>query len=398
MPKNLKNENEVLNPSATVPKYFHFATVICERFRSSAVGAQLPPLTELAERFSVSKQTINRSMRYLAERGFVKSERGRGTVVLKDLGLALGLPSRTLAVEEREAIAPSARSIGMVLKSRAGMPSPDAHLSEIEIVAGLQRRLRQDDFSLMLVVAEGNTQDALERSLTDEPGLEGFVFMIGMLNRAEAVRVAALGKPSVIINEDQFSSLLTCVVAAEEEGMVRLMEHLFALGHSAIAFLGRPGDFNSLRFKGYERGLREQGIALREEWKVPVQYDHTGLLATMREKTPEILNSLGACTAVVTPAPTFAQGLCEGLRAMGKIPGKDLSVACFGFLEEEWNSIADGHDKLTTVAKPRFEMGSCAAQALLDQLDRGYVQSGTIRLPTRLLIGTTTTNPPAGKA
>jgi len=396
MPKNLKTESEVLNPSATVPKYFHFATVICERFRTSAVGAQLPPLTVLAERFSVSKQTINRSMRYLAERGFVASERGRGTVVLKDLGLALGLPSRTSVAEERESSIPSVRSIGMVLKSRGGTPSPDAHLSEIEIVAGLQRRLRQEDFSLMLVVADGNTHDALERSLTGTPGLEGFVFMTGMLNRAEATRVAALGKPSVMINEDQFSNLLTCVVAAEEEGMVRLMEHLFELGHSAIAFVGRAGDFESVRYKGYERGLRERGITVREEWKVSVRFDHSGLLATMREKTPEILNSLGACTAVVTPAPTFAQGLCEGLRAMGKIPGKDFSVACFGFLEEEWNSIADGHDKLTTIAKPRFEMGGCAAQALLDQLERGYVQSGTIRLPTRLLVGTTTTNPPSG--
>ena len=230
MPKNLKNESEVLNPSATVPKYFHFATVICERFRSSAVGAQLPPLTELAERFSVSKQTINRSMRYLAERGFVKSERGRGTVVLKDLGLALGLPSPAMVVEEREANAPTARSIGMVLKSRSGMPSPDAHLSEIEIVAGLQRRLRQEDFSLMLVVVDGNTQDALERSLTDEPGLEGFVFMTGMLNRVEVVRVAALGKPSVLINED---------------GMLAPIAILEALRNSLEA--GRPVPVGSLR-------------------------------------------------------------------------------------------------------------------------------------------------------
>ncbi|MEI8313790.1 MAG: GntR family transcriptional regulator, partial [Verrucomicrobiota bacterium] len=91
----MKENSRTLNPASTVPKYFHFATVICERYRSAPVGTILPALTELAEQFSVSKETINRSMRYLAERGYVKSERGRGTQIIQDLGDALGMPSNT---------------------------------------------------------------------------------------------------------------------------------------------------------------------------------------------------------------------------------------------------------------------------------------------------------------
>jgi len=58
--------------------------------------------------------------------------------------------------------------------------------------------------------------------------------------------------------------------------------------------------------------------------------------------------------------------------------------------EDEWNSIAEGHDRLTTIFKPRMEMGRCAAQILIDQVNRGYHQTGRIEIPAPLKVGSTT--------
>jgi DNA-binding LacI/PurR family transcriptional regulator len=68
----------------------------------------------------------------------------------------------------------------------------------------------------------------------------------------------------------------------------------------------------------------------------------------------------------------------------------DISVACFGYGEHEWNSIAEGHDKISTVVKPRYELGQCAAEILLSQRQRKYAQTGVIKIPTPLLFGNTT--------
>jgi len=384
----LKENSRTLNPASTVPKYFHFATVICERYRSAPVGTVLPALTELAERFSVSKETINRSMRYLAERGFVKSERGRGTQIIQDLGDALGLPSNTMP----KAVAPSdLQSVGLVLKTRS-MPQPDRHLSEIEIVAGLQHRLQQEGISLATVVigSAGGGHD-LRSQLTSADGVGGFVFMTEMLDRAEAEIVVQAGRPAVMVNETQFSDLMTCVVADEEGGMQRLVEHLVSHGHRQIVYLAiSPREAAWPRYFGYLRGMQAAGLTADMLELDSLNPPQQGAEENARAKTKRILAERKGSTAFVMGAPMPALGFCRGLHDAGLKPGKDISVACFGYAVEEWMSISDGNDKLTNVAKPRYDMGACAAEVLLSQMRHGYGQTGVVRIPAPLMVGTTT--------
>ena len=115
-----------------------------------------------------------------------------------------------------------------------------------------------------------------------------------------------------------------------------------------------------------------------------------GAEESARAKTKRILAERKTSTAFVMGAPMPAVGFCKGLRDAGLTPGKEISVACFGYIEEEWMSIADGNDKLTNVAKPRYDMGACAAEVLLSQMRHGYGQTGVVRIPAALMIGNTT--------
>ncbi|MEI6493085.1 MAG: LacI family DNA-binding transcriptional regulator [Verrucomicrobiota bacterium] len=388
----LKDNSRTLNPASTVPKYFHFATVICERYRTAPVGTVLPALTELAERFSVSKETINRSMRYLAERGYVKSERGRGTQIIQDLGDALGLPSNTAP---KAIHASEVQSVGLVLKARS-LPQPDRHLAEIEIVAGLQHRLQQEGIPLATVVigSAGGGHD-LRSQLTSADEVGGFVFMTEMLNRSEAETVVRAGRPAVMVNETQFSDLMTCVVADEEGGMTRLIEHLVSLGHERISYLAASENEASWpRHIGYVRGMQAAGFKPDLLALDSLPSPSLGAEESTRSKVAHILSERKGFTAFVMGAPTLAVGFCKGLHDAGLKPGKDISVACFGYLEEEWRSIAEGNDKLTNVAKPRYEMGTCTAEVLLSQMRHGYDQTGVVRIPTSLMIGNTTGQAP----
>lgn len=390
---NLPEKGQYLNPAAAAPKYFHFATVICQRFCHLPVGSVLPALTELAERFSVSKETINRSMRYLVQLGYVKSERGRGTYILRDLRDALTNPV-DLSGQHTGGRGPApvpasapeqVTTIGLVLKNRPGMPAPDRNSAEVEIVAGLQHRLQQEGIMLATVVVNDSGPYALQNQLNNLPFLGGYVFMTRILNREEAQQVALMRRPSVVINEDQFSDILTCITACESEGMQTLIRHLYHLGHRKVVYLSHAGETPLDRYRGFEKATSElsgtEGIThLLEETP----------LSAVEKNTLAILKKYPQVTAYVAGGAEIPQYFCRGLHNLGLKPGREISVAGFGVSPSEWNSIADDRDKLTTIVKPRYEMGRCAAETLIQQIRQKYQQSGVIRIPTSVQEGTTT--------
>ena len=70
----------------------------------------------------------------------------------------------------------------------------------------------------------------------------------------------------------------------------------------------------------------------------------------------------------------------------------------FGIKEKEVDLVQPDKGRITTILKPRYEMGRCAAESLLHQVKHGYTQSGLIKLKTRLLIGDTSGPAPSPSA
>ena len=87
-------------------------------------------------------------------------------------------------------------------------------------------------------------------------------------------------------------------------------------------------------------------------------------------------------TAVFAMSDEMAFGALRSLSLHGLVAGRDVSIVGI-----------DGHDvsehlDLTTVVQPVTEMGSVAAQSLLDQIGAGTqeVQPGIVRMPTQLRV------------
>lgn len=66
-----------------VALYLQIADYLRDRIESGRLspGDQLPPETELAEGFFVSRHTVREALRYLKARGYVESRQGKGSVV-----------------------------------------------------------------------------------------------------------------------------------------------------------------------------------------------------------------------------------------------------------------------------------------------------------------------------
>lgn len=389
-----------LDPVSAMPKYYRFAELICNHFRNLPVGSQLPPIADLAIRYRVSKETINRSMRYLAGKGFVSSERGRGTTLSRPFSEAFPPLGADIPGAQPPPSGPrrrNAQGVGLVLMPREGAPNPFDNFLETEILAGMQHRLLEEGLYLANVVVDPKAGCGLDRQLAGNPALAGFIFMVGMLDAESAKLVARSRRPAVVVNDDTVADHVVSVVADEVQGFGSAFTHLRALGHRHIGFVSH---------------LREDGLIYRlasfsraaAEAEMPVDkalvFTATGVRpfdepSTAAEVAQRIAGARQACTAVVTCGGGVSFALAGAFHRMGVRLGRDLSLLSFGTPEGEVTITEPGHGRITTITKPRYDLGQRAVDSLIHQADHGYTQNGTLRLPMGILLGDTTGPVPA---
>jgi LacI family transcriptional regulator, galactose operon repressor len=165
------------------------------------------------------------------------------------------------------------------------------------------------------------------------------------------------------------------------------IDHLSALGHRHIAFVGGPSQLSSAqqRFLGYRQGLEKNRLPFQQELFVEQAPTRKGgfqglMTALTLSPTP---------TAAVCFNDVVALGAIEALRAAGKQPGKDFSILGF-------NNIADAHfGNLTTVDTSPAKIGEAAADLLLHRIKEPNAPLRQVILTPRLVIRESTARAPA---
>lgn len=170
-----------------------------------------------------------------------------------------------------------------------------------------------------------------------------------------------------------------CVCIDNVAGGRMATEHLVALGHTAIAFIGDDdsGGFGftsaAERRQGFEDVMREHGLDPTRCRTGPHSRDVAASLAD------ELLTGADPPTAIVTTSDTQAFGVLATARRLGiDVPG-ELSVV--GFDDVELAEIVG----LTTVRQPIIESGRRAAHLLVSTLDGSAPDRSRVELPLQLI-------------
>lgn len=170
------------------------------------------------------------------------------------------------------------------------------------------------------------------------------------------------------------------VLATNRTGAREAVEHLLAVGHRRIAFLGDLTDIVTAqdRYKGYIDALGAAAIAVDERL---VRTDlHT------RDTAQRAAEGLLRLPPAEVPTALFASQNLITIGALGALHLHDLQhlVALVGFDDIELASLLD--PGVTVVAQDPYGIGRAAAELLFARLDgyRGPSQHRTIS--TRLII------------
>lgn len=195
----------------------------------------------------------------------------------------------------------------------------------------------------------------------------------GAIGRADALVVVSLAPTDAEVADLRAAGVRCVLVDCEHPAVPRVVtddvaggrmatEHLIALGHERVAFLGEPSDparrfvAAQRRERGYREAMAAAGLPVEEAFVRLAPHGQ----APAREAAAALLVPTDRPTAVFAASDTQALGVMEAAAALGlDVPG-DVAVMGFDDLE------VARHAGLSTVRQPLRRSGAVGAQLLLD--------------------------------
>lgn len=338
-----------------------------------------PTIVDVAKAAGVSKATVSRVMSENAE--YVRpATRDRVLAAIEQLGYRPSSIARSLTLKRT--------NTASILVSDVGNPFyPD-------VIRGVEDVALEHDYNIFLC----NTSYDLDRGMTYirsmiDKQVDGILIMSSSMSDEWLEELEKHSIPAVVLDWSVhgIKGAVGTIGVDFEPGIQAAVDHLLDLGHQRFAHISGPLRLQTsqLRRKAFLVALKSRGIAFEEVVTIEsnLRLDGGGLaLAQMKE-----LSQLP--TAIFTANDLMAMGLIRAARAQQMRVPEDLSVVG---LDDIWLA-ADMEPPLTTVALPRYEIGSIAMQMLLDLLASKHKPHATIdhkQVETYLIVRQSTTQPP----
>jgi LacI family transcriptional regulator len=222
-----------------------------------------------------------------------------------------------------------------------------------------------------------------------ERKVAGVALMTSELDMSLVDELARRDVCVVFLDQGLFGAHMSNLVVNYAAGIEEAIQHLVALGHRSINYIGGPA---RLRSAAKRREAFEDSIARLLPGTHPAVYEGDFKIEGGRRAAGLMLEAGRPPTAVIVANDMMALGVMQEFRAAGlKIP-QDISVV--GFDDIAFASLTD--PPLTTVCLPRTELGLRAVEALMTTIEHTQKQGVEIQIPTYLVARGSTAAPKAG--
>ncbi len=289
---------------------------------------------------------------------------------------------------------PVARSLRTRRSHTVGVLIPDLNNPLFPpIVRGLEDKLAAAGYVALI----GNTDaDASRERLIFEQmrarHVDGFVLATATLHDRLLAEVAAADLPVVLMNRLSQDYSFPAVSVDNEQGARMAVSHLARLGHTRIAHIAGPQEASTgvSRLRGFREGMASHGLEVKEDL---IAYAGRYTVEDGTRCAGELLAVPGGFTAVAAANDMLAVGCYAALDEAGLQCPDDISVIGFN----DMPFIDRLRPPLTTVRFPHYQLGTEAAQLLLERIGE---RDGPVKIlylaPELVVRGSTVA--PAGSA
>jgi LacI family transcriptional regulator len=286
---------------------------------------------------------------------------------------------------------PVARSLRTRRSHTIGVLIPDLNNPLFPpIVRGLEDRLAAAGY--VALIGNTDSDDMRERMVFDQMRarhVDGLVVATARLHHPLLAEAARADMPVVLINRLAQDYSFPSVSVDNERGVRMAVGHLAALGHRRIAHIAGPQEMSTglSRYRGFVTAMESNGL--------PVDSD---LVVFAKAFTVEeglrcsrmLLDRAAGCTAIAAGNDMLAVGCYAGLDEVGLVCPEDISVVGFN----DMPFIDRLRPPLTTIRFPHYQVGTEAAQLLLERIAE---HSGPVKIlylaPELIIRGSTARAP-----
>jgi LacI family transcriptional regulator len=260
---------------------------------------------------------------------------------------------------------PVARSLRTRRSHTVGVLIPDLNNPLFPpIVRGLEDRLGTAGYVALLGNTDGDTSK--EQVIFEQMRarhVDGFVLATAHLRNPVLAEAAAADIPTVLMNRLAPDYSFSSVSVDNEQGLRMAVTHLAVLGHTRIAHIAGPQQVSTgaSRRRGFVEGMQARGLDVDENLIVPA----AGF--TVEEGARccrELLGRGDRFTAIAAANDMLAVGCYAALDEAGLRCPEDLSLVGFN----DMPFVDRLHPPLTTVRFPHYQLGTEAAQLLLERV------------------------------
>ncbi|MFE1665767.1 LacI family DNA-binding transcriptional regulator [Microbacterium sp. P02] len=298
----------------------------------------------------VREATRRRVLASIAELGFVRNDAARS--------LAAG----------------SSTSVGLVLADLGNS-------FFVDIARGAEKVMRRHGMDVLIVNSDVEpTREIHNLELLDRSRMAGIIFapLDTPLMRSE--QLPSRSTPTVLVNYESPVHSYSGVVVDEKHGGAAAAGHLLALGRRRLLFAGGPLFLGAVaaRLEGAERAssqFPDASLDVIETRGLNIRHG--------RELAQQILKQpAGTYDGIVAASDLLAIGIIQILNSS---PGfaVPFDVAVTGYDNNHFAS--ESSIPISTVSQPGEEMGSTAADLLLEQMGNPGASTRTVTLEPRLI-------------
>lgn len=256
-----------------------------------------------------------------------------------------------------------------------------------EVARGIQDTMERDGYVSILFNSDWKRDRELEYlRLAKRHHYDGLILNPTHVNRTD---LHTLGVPAVLLGGGSSVEGFDSVASNTHQGVLLALGHLHELGHRKLALIaGTAGrQRHGARYNSYVHFHAQRGIPLAERYVACADFSHRAGFDAARR----LMDQDDPPTAILAANDVLASGAMAGLRDQGlKVPD-DVSVVGM----DDIQSSQVTWPPLTTIAKPKYQMGQQAAEYLIERMSSTDDNSPARRttLPCTLVLRGSTSFP-----
>ena len=258
-----------------------------------------------------------------------------------------------------------ARSLRRHETRTVGIIIPDnANPFFAEIVHGVEDFVFDENYTLLLGNSNGSSEKELEYlDLFINKQVDGVILVASAAkNRASVSLLDTNSVPTVIVDREIEADFSDTILVDNLSGGYQATNHLLELGHRRIGCITGPSQLtpSAQRVTGYRQALKERGLSIDPQLIITGDFHSaSGYRAAQKLfALPERPTAIFACNDMM------ALGVLGAAHDAGLQVPRELAIS--GFDDIELGELI--LPRLTTIAQPTYELGSLAAELLLERL------------------------------